>query len=201
MKFILGKKLEMTQIFKDDGTVVPVTKVLAGPCVITQIKNKETDGYFALQMGFDSKKTLNKPLAGHLKDLGNSRFLQEVRLEKENKDAKRGDIINLTIFTEGDIVQVSGTSKGKGFQGVVKRHGFAGKIQTHGNKDQLRMPGSLGAKGPARVFKGMRMGGRMGGDRITVKNLEIIKIDQNNNILFIKGAVPGTRNTLLEISA
>lgn len=200
MKFILGKKIEMLQKFAADGSVIPVTAVLAGPCVVTQLKNKETDGYNAVQFGFDLKKKLSKPEAGHLKDLGNFRFLSEYRLlESENIDLKRGSTVDVTVFTPGDKVMVTGTSKGKGFQGVVKRHGFHGSPATHGHKDQIRMPGSIGAGGPGRVFKGVRMAGRMGGDQISVKNLEIVAVDKDNNMLFIKGAIPGTRYSLVEI--
>ncbi|MFH1187549.1 MAG: 50S ribosomal protein L3 [bacterium] len=202
MKFILGKKLEMTQKFLDDGTVVPVTAILAGPCAVTQVKTVAKDGYDAVQIGFGVKKKINKPQAGHLKGLDNFRYLREVRSEelKDKEDLKRGDIIAVDNFQTGDMVKVSGISKGKGFQGVVRRHGFSGSPATHGHKDQLRMPGSIGSTGPQRVFKGMRMGGRMGDERITVKNLKVIEIDKNKNIIFIKGAVPGARNGLVEIS-
>lgn len=202
MKFILGKKLEMTQKFLDDGTVVPVTAVLAGPCAITQVKTVAKDGYDAAQIGFGIKKKMNKPQAGHLKDLDNFRYLREVRIDelKGKEDLKRGDVIAVDSFQVGDLVKVSGNSKGKGFQGVVRRHGFSGSPATHGHKDQLRMPGSIGSTGPQRVFKGMRMAGRMGDERITVKNLKVIEIDKNKNIIFIKGAIPGARNGLVEIS-
>jgi large subunit ribosomal protein L3 len=201
MKFILGKKLEMTQKFKDDGKVVPVTAVLAGPCTVTQVRTEDKDGYSAVQVGFGFKKKLNKPEKGHLKDLDNFRYLKEFRLDKikNEEKLKLGDKIDVNIFEIGDVVKVSGTSKGKGFQGVVKRHKFAGSPASHGHKDQLRMPGSIGATGPARVFKNTRMPGRMGGERVSVKNLEIIDIDKDKNILFIKGAIPGARNSLVEI--
>ncbi|MBU4332683.1 50S ribosomal protein L3 [Patescibacteria group bacterium] len=208
MKFILGKKLEMSQIFADDGTVIPVTKIQAGPCTVTQVKIQEKDGYKAIQVGFGEKKRLNKPLGGHLKGLSNSRHLVEFRgdtnktneTNKTNSDLKRGDVITVGVFEPGDKVKVTGVSKGKGFQGVVKRHGFHGSPASHGHKDQLRMPGSIGATDPARVFPGMRMPGRMGGEQVTVTNLEIVKIDKDKNLLYIKGAVPGARNRLLEIS-
>jgi len=207
MKFILGKKIEMTQIWKDDS-VMAVTKVQAGPCVVTQVKNKDKDGYEAVQLGFGEKKEKNiaKPQRGHLakvqsafKDKIGAKYLKEFRL-KESVELSIGDIIDASAFEPGDTVKVTGTSKGRGFQGVVKRHGFGGQNKSHGTKDQLRMPGSIGATGPARVFKGVRMPGRMGGDRVTVKNLEIIDIDKDNNILYIKGAVPGARNGLILIS-
>ncbi len=200
-KFILAEKREMTQKFTEDGMVVPVTKVVAGPCVITQVKDAEKDGYVAVQLGFGAKKKLRKSLRGHLKKLGNFRYLREFRLNKdEAKELKVGDKIEASVFKKGDIVQVSGSSKGKGFQGVVKRHGFHGSPASHGHKDQLRMPGSIGAGGPQHVFQGTKMGGRMGGEMVSVKNLEIIDVDQNNNEIFIKGALPGAKSNLIFIS-
>ncbi|RMD59474.1 50S ribosomal protein L3 [Candidatus Parcubacteria bacterium] len=205
MKYILGKKLEMTQLWRD-GKVVAVTKVQAGPCFVVQIKTPQKDGYSAVQLGFGTKKSKNiaKPQRGHLKGVGegNLRFLREIRLnENEEIKFKRGDKIDISCFEPGDIVKVTGTSKGRGFQGVVKRHGFGGQPKTHGTKDQLRMPGSIGATGPAHVFKGTRMAGRMGGDKITVSNLEVVAVDKGNNILFIKGGLPGARNSLLIIKS
>lgn len=199
MKYILGKKLEMTEVWKGEE-VVAVTKVAAGPCRVVQVKNEDKDKYCAVQLSFGSRKEKNikKPQKGHMKDLGNFMYLREFRTETEN--LQPGGMIDVTTFEEGDKVQATGISKGKGFQGVVKRHGFHGQDKTHGNKDQLRMPGSVGATGPAHVFKGLRMPGRMGGDRVTVKNLEIIEVDKENNILFIKGAIPGARNGLVLIS-
>lgn len=204
MKFILGKKIDMEQVWNDRGDVVPVTIVAASPCQITQVKTKDVDGYDAVQVGFDikgkdAKRELTKPMQGHLKDLPAYRRLREVRLDAPS-EMKRGDEINVSVFAVGDIVQVTGTSKGKGFQGVVKRHGFHGHPKTHGHKDQLRMPGSIGAGGVQHVRKGMRMAGRMGGDRISVKNLEIIAIDTEKNLLKISGAVPGARGGMLQIS-
>jgi len=203
MKAILGKKLEMTQKFAADGAVVPVTKVLAGPCTITQVKTVEKDGYSAVQVGFGVREKQNKPMAGHLKDLGNLADLIEFRPEKpeEMGELKRGDKITADIFAVGDMVDVSGYSKGRGFAGVVKRHHFHGQNSTHGHKDQARMPGSIGAGGNQHVFKGLRMGGHMGDAAVTVKNLEIVEVDPKNNFLYIKGAVPGARNGLLEIRA
>ena len=193
----------MTQVWVDDK-VVPVTKVQAGPCFVVQKKSENKDGYTSVQLGFGSKKEKNikKPQLGHLKKVGtettNFRYLREFRIEAEEVEKLNiGDNIKADTFETGDIVDVIGTSKGKGFAGVVKRHGFKGSKKTHGNKDQLRMPGSIGATGPAHVFKGTRMGGRMGGDRVTEKNLEIIEVDGPNNILLIKGAVPGARNSLV----
>lgn len=201
MKFILGKKLEMTQKFSEDGTVVPVTAVLAGPCMVTQVRTSEKDGYNAVQIGFLVKNKLNKPQSGHLKGLDNFRYLKEFRPEGfDNKEGlKRGDKISVENFEVGDVVKVSGVSKGKGFQGVVKRHGFSGGPASHGDKDQLRMPGSIGAQGPQRVLKGLRMPGHMGDHCVTIKNLKVIEIDKDKNIIFIKGAIPGARNGLVEI--
>lgn len=201
MKFILGKKIEMTQKFMPDGRVVPVTAVSAGPCFITQIKNKEQDGYQAVQVGFEQKRKLNKAQIGHLKGLNNQRYLKEFRLENDKSVYEKGLKITVSAFAKGDIVDIIGFSKGKGFQGVIKRHGFHGADKTHGTKDQLRHSGSVGPKGPAHTFKGTRMSGRMGGEQVTTKNLEIIDIDEEKNILYIKGAVPGCRNGLVEIIA
>ncbi|MFA4954112.1 MAG: 50S ribosomal protein L3 [Patescibacteria group bacterium] len=197
MKFILAKKLEMSQVFKADGTVVPVTLVQAGPCIVTQVKAKDKDGYVAVQLGFRSVKKLNKPELGHLKDLQNMQVLREFRLD-DTADFARGKAIEAGIFAAGDVVNVVGTSKGKGFQGVVKRHHFHGHPPTHGHKDQERMPGSIGAGGVQHVMKGRRMGGRMGDETVTVKNLEIVEV-RDGGILAVKGAVPGARNSILEI--
>lgn len=200
MKFILGQKINMTQEFKDDGTVAPVTIVKAGPCVITQVKTKDKEGYDAVQIGYGQKKKkrMTKAELGHLGHLRNFRWLREFKVKDEYK---LGDEIKVSVFKKGDIVQVSGISKGKGFQGVVKRHGFHGSPATHGHKDQLRAPGSIGATDAARVFKGTRMAGRMGGDRVTITGLEIIEVDEKNGLLKIKGAVPGARGALVEITS
>ncbi len=199
-KFILGKKLHMTQRFLADGTWVPVTVVEAGPCAVTQVKNEDNDGYQAVQVGFGFKKKLNKPLAGHFKGLDNFRHVREFRVDQSSA-FERGKMIDVSSFQAGDYLDVAAISKGKGFQGVVRRHGFHGSPATHGHKDQLRMPGSIGAGGVQHVFKGTRMAGRMGGDRITIKNLELIDVDLEKNLLYIKGAVPGARNSLLMIEA
>ncbi|KKR88856.1 MAG: 50S ribosomal protein L3 [Candidatus Wolfebacteria bacterium GW2011_GWA1_44_24] len=197
MKFILGKKLKMSQIWKNDK-VIPVTMIKAGPITVTQIKTKEKDGYEAAQIGFDlSKKKINKPLTGHLKNLGNFKCLKEFRIK--NSELKIGDILDINQFQEGEKVKVSGLSKGRGFQGVVKRHGFFGGPQTHGQKNRLRAPGSIGSTAPQRVMPGRKMAGRMGSERVTVKNLEIATIDREKNILMLRGAVPGTKETILEI--
>lgn len=205
MKFILGKKIGMTQVFLDNGTVVPVTRVQAGPCVITQVKTKEHDGTDAVQIGFDKQKSfrLHKSEKGHLDGINwepgvSVRFLREV--PQSSPSFKRGDVFTVGIFSTGEKVAVIGTSKGRGFQGVVKRHGFAGGPASHGHKDNLRMPGSIGAGGVQRVFKDMRMGGHMGDVQITVKNLEVVVIKPEENELWIKGAIPGARNGLVFIS-
>lgn len=204
MKFIIGYKQEMTQQYREDGTVVPVTIVKAEPAVVTQVKNTEKDGYQSVQIGIGTRNKVGKSQAGHLKTVlkdGRKPFhrLQEVRVE-DASGFQVGDTITVKTFAAGDKVAVTGRSKGKGFQGVVKRHNFGGSPASHGHKDQLRMPGSIGAQDPQRVFKGMKMAGRMGGDRITVKNLEIVSLDEENNLLFVKGALPGARNSMIMIS-
>jgi len=202
MKFILGIKKNMTQVFDADGIVHPVTVIGVGPVTVTQIKKKEEDGYDAIQVGYGekNKKKINKALLGHMKDLGNFRFLKEFRVNDVSKDElKVGDKISVSSFENLEKVTVTSTSKGKGFQGVVKRYGFHGDKRTHGRKHSERKPGSIGSTGPQKVLKGKRMAGRMGGDTITTKNLKIIKIDESKNEIFLKGAVPGTRGTLVEI--
>jgi len=203
MKGILGKKVGMTQVFGEDGQIIPVTLIEAGPCYVTQKKTQEKDGYTAIQIGFSetSKKHINKPEAGHLKkaNVSNLKYLREIRV-KDHSDFELGQAINVGVFEVGGFVDVSGTSKGKGFAGVVKRHGFAGGPKTHGQSDRHRAPGSIGAgTTPGHVFKGMRMPGRMGGDRITVSNLEVVIVDPGRNLLAIRGAVPGAKNGLLFI--
>lgn len=191
----------MTQVFRNDGSVVPVTRVQAGPCVVTQVKNGENNGVQAVQIGFGTQKLfrVNKAQQGHLKDLPTVKVMRDFRVS-DSEQVKRGDMFDVTTFIPGDRIQVTGTSKGRGFQGVVKRHGFAGGPASHGHKDNLRMPGSIGAGGVQRVFKGMRMGGHMGDAQITVLNLEIVEVHPDTNELFIKGAVPGARGGLLLIS-
>jgi len=203
MKFISGKKMSMTQIWSGDQ-VVAVTPVLAGPCTITQVKNKTKDGYEALQLAYGERKLKNikKPQQGHYKKAGLS-AAAHVREFKTDKaaDFKLGDVVTVETFAVGDKINVTGTSKGRGFQGVVKRHHFHGFRATHGNKDQERMPGSIGPKGPAHVFKGTRMGGRMGGERVTTTNLQVAGIDPEKNIIFVAGAVPGALNGFVMITA
>ena len=198
MKFIIAKKIEMTQRFKDDGTVVPVTLLQAGPCVITQVRTQETDGYDAVQVGFEEDAKPNKPAKGHAKAAGDKAFrtVREFRLEKAG-DLKAGDTLEAGQFEPGDFVKVQGESKGKGFQGVVRRHHFRGGPAHHGHKDNLRMPGSIGSGGMQRVFKGLRMGGHMGTDTVTIRNLEIIDIDAKTGVIAVKGAVPGARGAVL----
>lgn len=185
----------MSQKFAGDS-VVPVTVVHAGPCTVTQVKG-EKDGYRAIQLGFEKKGKVSKSLVGHFGDLGPFRYVREFRMEA---DARRGQLLTVAMFKPGDHVKVTGISKGRGFQGVVKRHHFAGSPKSHGHKDQLRMPGSIGSTEPKHVFKGTRMAGRMGGERVSVRNLEIVEVDAQNNLLYLKGAVPGARNSLLLIS-
>lgn len=210
MKFILGKKIGMSQIFNGNGSIVPITLIEAGPCYVTQIKTKDKDKYEAVQIGFErlkekqvKKPQKNKPF----------RYLREFRIhtdglitlkEEEKEDGKKGlkvgDEINVSIFQEGDKVKISGLSKGKGFAGVVKRWGFKGKkSKTHGTKHEIRTAGSVGTSFPQRVVKGRKMAGRMGSERVTIKNLTVVKIEPENNLLAVKGAVPGRKGTLLEI--
>ncbi len=188
----------MSQIFDAEGNVVPVTLVRAIPNVVLQVKTKEKDGYQAVQVGMGERKQKNiaKQQQGHFKKLGNFRFVREFRTSQLPAG---GEKIDVSVFSEGDMVKVSGISKAKGFQGVVKRHGFHGAPATHGTKHAHRSPGSIGATWPQRVVKGRRMAGRMGGERISVRNLKIAKVDTENNLLAIRGAVPGRRGTLLEI--
>ncbi len=200
MKFILGQKQSMTQIFNHNGDVIPVTLVKAGPCRIIKVKTADSkDGYSAVSLGLPGNKKLSKRDLGQIKDLGNLQYIKEFRTD-ELADLKSGDTISVQAFEPGDKVKVIGVSKGKGFQGVVKRHGFHGQTATHGTKDQERAAGSIGPTEPARVFPGMRMPGHMGAQQVSVKNLEIVKIDPDKNELYIKGAVPGARNGLLMIS-
>ncbi|BDQ04369.1 50S ribosomal protein L3 [Ignavibacterium sp.] len=204
MSGIIGKKLGMTSIFGNEGEVIPVTVIEAGPCTVVDIKTTEKDGYQALQLGFGSvkEKKVNKPLAGHFKknNLSPKRVLKEFK-NFNVSEFKIGDEIKCSIFSEGDIIKVSGKSKGKGFQGVVKRHGFGGiGMTTHGQSDRVRAPGSIGASSyPSRVFKGQRMAGRMGYENVTVRGLKVVKVDPERNLIFVKGAVPGAINSIVEL--
>jgi len=195
MKFILGKKIKMSQIFEEEGKVTPVTLIEVGPCFITQIKTEDKDGYEAIQIGFENLKSkkIKKTMKGK-----EFRYVKEQRIIN-NEQHKIGDKLDINIFQQGDKIKISGISKGKGFQGGVKRWGFAGKNASHGVKHEKRTIGSVGCRFPQRVIKGKKMPGRMGSDRVTIKNLKIIKIDKENNIIVVKGAVPGHRGTLLEI--
>ena len=192
----------MTQFFSKNGDVIPVTRVEAGPCQVVQIKDGKKDNAVALQLGFGTPRSykVTKPMTGHLKGLESAQFLHDFGMESVDK-FERGDVITVETFTAGDKVEVIGTSKGKGFAGVVKRHHFRGAPASHGHKHDLRMPGSIGAGGVQRVFKGMRMGGRMGTDQVTVKNLEIVNILPEQNELQIKGAIPGGRGGFSIITA
>jgi large subunit ribosomal protein L3 len=197
MKFIIAKKIEMSQRFRADGTVVPVTLLQAGPCVVIQVKTQEKDGYSAVQLGLGKEKDPSKPQAGHFKAAGEMcKIVREFRVDGPAELAV-GAKVDAAQFKAGEFVGVSGISKGKGFQGVVKRHHFRGGPASHGHKDNLRMPGAIGSGGMQRVFKGLRMGGHMGSDSVTVKNLEVIEVDAANNILAVKGAVPGARGAVL----
>lgn len=192
----------MTQIFGDDGRVQPVTVVKAGPVVVTQIKTLENDGYDAVQVGFgeQKKERRNKAQIGHTKNLGVFKVLCENRVPEDiAKDIKVGDKIDVSVFEEGQIVRTSAVSKGKGFQGVVKRHGFSGGPRSHGQKHNERSPGSIGAGGVQGVRKGKRMGGRTGSDRVTLASTKIVRINKDTGEIFIKGAIPGRRGTLVEI--
>ncbi len=196
---IIGRKLGMTQIFRDNGEAEAVTAIEAGPCAVIQVKATAKEGYNAVQLGFGEAKRLKSPQRGHLKGLGQFRYLREFRVD-DTEAVKVGDRVDAGLFKEGDKVDVTGVSKGKGFAGVVKRHHFAGGPKTHGQSDRHRHPGSIGAgTSPGRVFKGTRMAGRMGGEQVTVQHLEVFSADPDRNLLLVKGAVPGNRNGLLLI--
>jgi large subunit ribosomal protein L3 len=204
MQGILGVKKGMTQVFDPNGLVVPVTIVKAGPCFITQIKTKETDGYNSVQIAFLDKKEkrTSKPAKGHFAKakVEPKRIIKEFPFNDQDK-LELGAEIKVDRFSPGDFVRISGVSKGKGFQGVMKRHNFGGGQQTHGQSDRLRAPGSLGqSSNPSRVFKGIKMAGRMGNDRVTVRRVEVVKVDAENNLIYLRGSLPGSKNSILEIS-
>ncbi|WP_375325304.1 50S ribosomal protein L3 [Flagellimonas sp. GZD32] len=203
MSGLIGRKIGMTSIFDENGKNIPCTVIEAGPCVVTQVRTEEVDGYSALQLGFDDKaeKRANKAETGHFKKAGTSPKKQVVEFQDFEGDYKLGDTIGADLFVEGEFVDVIGTSKGKGFQGVVKRHGFGGVGQaTHGQHNRLRAPGSIGAASyPAKVVKGMKMAGRMGGERVTVQNLRVLKVVAEKNLIVVKGCVPGHKNAYVTI--
>lgn len=196
MEMILAKKIGMTRIFDKDGNTVPVSIMEAGPCVVTQVKSKDKDGYDAVQIGYGSLKHINKPAKGHLKkSQSDSRYLKEV---KNSQDLKVGDKITVDIFKSDDIVSISGISKGKGYAGTVKRHHFTTGPKTHGSNN-YRQPGSIGATYPQRVIKGRRMSGHLGYDEVSVKNVKVIDINSEKNLLLVKGPVPGAKDRLLVV--
>jgi len=201
MKFLLGRKIGTTQLFRD-REVVPVTLVQAGPCVVTRLRTAERDGYTAVQVGLQQKRRMSKPVKGQLKGLpaetGSFAVLREFRIPQES-DLTVGTALGADVFSPGDRVRVSGISKGKGFQGGIKRHGFTQQPVTHGQKNRQRHPGSIGPTVPQRVFKGTRMAGRMGTEVITVRNLEVIEVDPGHHLIAVRGAVPGIKGTLLEL--
>jgi len=198
MSGLIGKKIGMTSLYDDNGKNIPCTVLEVGPCMVTQVRTKEVDGYEAVQLGFDDKaeKQVVKAEAGHFKKANVTAKKKLVEFQNFEQELNLGDTITVDHFAEGDFVDVSGTSKGKGFQGVVKRHGFGGVGQaTHGQHNRLRAPGSIGAASyPARVFKGMRMAGQMGTDKVKVQNLKVLKVVAEKNLLVVKGAVPGHKN-------
>ena len=202
MSGLIGRKIGMTSIFDENGKNIPCTVIEAGPCVVTQVRTKEVDGYEALQLGFDDKneKHSTQAAVGHFKKAGTVAKKKVVEFQFDN-EYKLGEVLTVDVFSEGEFVDVQGVSKGKGFQGVVKRHGFGGVGQaTHGQHNRLRAPGSVGASSyPSRVFKGMRMAGRMGGDNVKVQNLRVLKVVAEKNLLVIKGCIPGCKNSYVII--
>jgi len=197
---LIGRKLGMTQIFDEQGLARPVTVIEAGPCVVTQIRNEETDGYTAVQLGFGIAKKLNKPQSGHVRASGHQvKTLREFKAD-DYSSIEVGQVFKADTFATGDVIDVTGTSKGRGFQGGMKRHGFAGGPATHGQSDRARAPGSIGSSAtPGRVFKGMKMAGHMGNDRVTVQNLTVLRVDAERNLLLVEGSVPGPNNGTLLI--
>ena len=196
---IIGRKLGMTQIFRDNGKAEAVTAIEGGPCTVIQVKTADKEGYNATQLGFGQAKRLKSSQRGHLKGLGQFKYLREFRVS-DSEAIEVGVRVDVSLFKAGDLVDITGMSKGKGFAGVVKRHHFAGGPKTHGQSDRHRHPGSIGATtSPGRVFKGMRMAGHMGNSRVTVRHLEVFEADPARNLLLVKGAVPGARNGLLLI--
>jgi large subunit ribosomal protein L3 len=203
MSGLIGRKIGMTSIFDENGKNIPCTVIEAGPCVVTQVRTNEVDGYEALQLGFDDKaeKHATKAAVGHFSKAGTTAKKKVIEFQDFVNEHKLGDVITVDLFAEGEFVDVQGVSKGKGFQGVVKRHGFGGVGQaTHGQHNRLRAPGSVGASSyPSRVFKGMRMAGRTGGDNVTIQNLRVLKVVADKNLLVVKGCVPGHKNSYVII--
>ncbi len=200
MKALLGTKIGMTQLISEDGKAVPVTLIQAGPVTVTQVKTVETDGYNAVQVGFELGKNLSKAVAGHLKAADvTPKYIREFRVNDLSEELTVGNTIDVTAFELGDVVDATGTSKGKGFAGTIKRHNFERHKKTHGGKGNTRKPGSIGSMYPQKVFKGKRMAGRMGHDQVTVKNLVVSYIDVENNLIGLKGAVPGPKRGLIVI--
>jgi large subunit ribosomal protein L3 len=195
---LLGRKIGMTQLFEDDGTAVPVT-VIEAACTVVQVKTKEKDGYEAVQLGFGERKRVNSPLKGHMKDLGKFQLLREFSGDDVTA-LEVGAKVGCEMFEAGDLVDVSGATKGRGFAGVVKRHGFRGGPKTHGQSDRHRAPGSIGAgTSPGRVIKGLKMAGHMGTGQATVKNLKVVRTDPEKNVLFVRGAVPGNEGVIVRV--
>ena len=203
MPGIIGRKVGMTSVYSEEGKNLPCTVLSVGPCVVTQVRTVETDGYTAVQIGYEERteKSTSAALRGHFKKAGTTPKKHVMEIDKFNEEVKTGDVVDVSIFEEGEFVDITGTSKGKGFQGVVKRHGFHGVGDaTHGQMDRLRAPGSIGnASTPSRVFKGVRMAGRTGGDTIKVENLRVLKILSDKNLMVVKGAVPGPKGAIITI--
>lgn len=201
MKALLGTKIGMTQLLQEDGVVIPITIIQAGPCTVTQVKSVEKDGYSAVQIGFGQGKNLSNAIKGHVKATGLSpKFLREVRLEELPEGLTVGTKLDVSNFTVGELVSVTGVSKGKGFAGNIKRHNFNAAPRSHGAKAYSRRPGSIGSMYPQKVFKGKRMAGNMGNERVTVKNLQVTLVDTERNLIGVKGAVPGPRRGLVAIA-
>jgi large subunit ribosomal protein L3 len=202
MKALLGTKIGMTQLISEDGKAVPVTIIKAGPVTVTQVKTVESDGYNAVQVGFEEGKNLSKAVAGHLKAADvTPKYIREFRITDESEELTIGKTFDVTEFELGDVVDATGTSKGKGFAGTIKRHNFERHKKSHGGKGNVRKPGSIGSMYPQKVFKGKRMAGRMGHDTVTVKNLVVSYIDVENNLIGLKGAIPGPKRGLIVINA
>lgn len=200
MKALLGTKIGMTQLLQEDGVAIPVTIIQAGPCTVTQVKSVEKDGYSAVQIGFGTGKNLSNATAGHVKAAGiTPKYIREVRVDDLPEGLTVGSKLDVSTFAIGDIVDVTGTSKGKGFAGTIKRHNFNASKRTHGGKGYIRKPGSIGSMYPQKIFKGKRMAGHMGAERVTVKNLAIALIDTERSLIGVKGAVPGPRRGLVMI--